>query len=47
MNIDGTIGNKYQSANGPDTLLVYLKVPDDFPSLLSYYVNLFWTEAQA
>jgi hypothetical protein len=44
---NGVMGGNGMFPNGPDTLLVYLKVPNDFPSLLSYSVNLFWTEAQA
>jgi hypothetical protein len=44
---NGVIGGNGIFPDGPDTLLVQLSVPTGFPTLTSYSVNLFWTEAQA
>jgi hypothetical protein len=41
------IGGNGFFPDGPDTLLVQLNVPAGFPTITSYSVNLFWTEAQA
>ena len=44
---NGVIGGNQFFPDGPDTLLVQLTVPTNFPPLASYSINLFWTEAQA
>jgi hypothetical protein len=44
---NGTIGGNQMFPDGPDTLLVQVSVPANFPSIDSYSINLFWTEAQA
>jgi hypothetical protein len=44
---NGTIGGNQMFPDGPDTLLVQISVPANFPAIDSYSVNLFWTEAQA
>ena len=44
---NGVIGGNGIFPDGPDTLLVQLNVPAGFPTVTSYSVNLFWTEAQA
>jgi hypothetical protein len=44
---NGTIGGNQMFPDGPDTLLVQVSVPANFPNIDSYSVNLFWTEAQA
>lgn len=41
------IGGNNFFPDGPDTLLVQLNVPANFPSIQTYSINLFWTEAQA
>jgi hypothetical protein len=41
------IGGNGFFPDGPDTLLVQLNVPTGFPTITSYSINLFWTEAQA
>jgi hypothetical protein len=41
------IGGNGFFPDGPDTLLVQLAVPSSFPTITTYSVNLFWTEAQA
>jgi hypothetical protein len=41
------IGGNGFFPDGPDTLLVQLSVPQNFPGINQYSVNLFWTEAQA
>ena len=41
------IGGNQFFPDGPDTLLVQLNVPANFPPINQYSVNLFWTEAQA
>jgi hypothetical protein len=41
------IGGNGFFPDGPDTLLVQLIVPPNFPPINQYSVNLFWTEAQA
>ena len=43
------IGGNGFFPDGPDTLLVQLSVPSgsNFPTITTYSVNLFWTEAQA
>jgi hypothetical protein len=44
---NGTIGGNQMFPDGPDTLLVQVSVPANFPAIDSYSINLFWTEAQA
>jgi hypothetical protein len=44
---NGVIGGNGVFPDGPDTLLVQLNVPSGFPTITSYSVNLFWSEAQA
>jgi hypothetical protein len=44
---NGTIGGNQMFPDGPDTLLVQVSVPANFPPIDSYSINLFWTEAQA
>lgn len=44
---NGTIGGNQMFPDGPDTLLVRVSVPANFPAIDSYSINLFWTEAQA
>ena len=44
---NGVIGGNQFFPDGPDTLLVQLIVPTSFPTVTSYSINLFWTEAQA
>jgi len=44
---NGVIGGNSFFPDGPDTLLVQISVPTNFPPINSYSVNLFWTEAQA
>jgi len=41
------IGGNGFFPDGPDTLLVQLNVPTGFPTITTYSINLFWTEAQA
>jgi hypothetical protein len=44
---NGTIGGNQMFPDGPDTLLVRVTAPPNFPAIDSYSINLFWTEAQA